>query len=247
MSAMSQLAKQPRPQGAAGRAAEDASNPLSAFYDIFLPASVRTQLNKAATLTLSYNPSLSSSTSLSNLNVWYFNTATSQYVLEDLNKQINTLNNTISVDVNHFSVFVVLGSTPVVTSTNPFTGATLEAHNFPNPFNLDSKTKTINAAAGSGSFAAGSNVTFRGTMIRVAVPADAPESTGEIRIFNVVGQLVKEIDMQGLSPSSYEYFEWDGTNGAGRDVASGVYIGEVKIGSQKFMWKMALIKNARYQ
>ncbi len=220
--------------------------PFSAFYDIFLPAGIKHELKKKSRLTLTYNASLSSSTALNNLGVWFYNPASNRYEQQDDGKVIDSVNHTVSVNVSHFSVYVVLASSPIVTSTNPFAGTEIDVRNFPNPFNLNVKTKSVNSSAGSGQFTAGQAVTFRGTMIRIGVPAGLP-TDGSIRIYDMAGELVRKIDMTGLAPASIEYFTWDGRNDAGMDVANGVYVGEVKIGDKKAFWKMALIKDSRYQ
>ncbi|HAH31876.1 MAG TPA: hypothetical protein DCL44_06130 [Elusimicrobia bacterium] len=236
---------------AAGRSV---TTPFSAFYDIFLPAGIKHELKNKARLTLSYDASLSSSTSLTSLNIWYFNPATQKFEMEEDSRQIDTANNTVSALVDHFSVFVVLASTPLYTSTSSFAGGEIEAFNFPNPFNLEMKTKALNLNAGGGSYASGTaQVTTRGTIIRVGVPK-ALAGQGKIRIYNLAGELVREYDCGYLDGSAgstaagtYFYFEWDGRNGAGRDVASEVYIGEITIGGKKKFWKMAVVKDPKYK
>ncbi|MDO8806666.1 MAG: carboxypeptidase-like regulatory domain-containing protein [Elusimicrobiota bacterium] len=228
--------------------------PFSAFYDIFLPAGIKRELKNKARLTLSYDASLSTSASLTNLNIWYFNYATMRFELEEDSKQIDTTNNTVSALVDHFSTFVVLASTPLYTSTSSFTGAGIEVFNFPNPFNLETKTRTLNVNAGGGNYSAGTaQVTTRGTIIRVGVPRGI-SGQGKIRIYNLAGEVVREYDCGYLDGAAgvsgagtYYYFEWDGRNGAGREVASDVYFGEIKIGGQKKFWKMAVVKDPKYR
>lgn len=228
--------------------------PFSAFYDIFLPAGIRHELKNKARLTLSYDASLSTSASPTNLNIWYFNSATQKFELEEDSRQIDTANNTVSALVDHFSVFVVLASTPLYISTSPFAGAGIEAFNFPNPFNLETKTRALNLNAGGGNYASGTvQVTTRGTIIRVGVPKGV-SGQGKIRIYNLAGELVREYDCGYLDGAAgaagagtYFYFEWDGRNGAGRDVASDVYLGEIRIGGQKKIWKMAVVKDPKYK
>lgn len=228
--------------------------PFSAFYDIFLPAGIKRELKNKARITISYDASLSTSASLTNLNIWYFNYATQRYELEEDGRQIDTTNNTVSALVDHFSVFVVLASTPLYTSTSAFAGAGIEVFNFPNPFNLETKTKSLNLNAGGGSYSSGAvQVTTRGTIIRVGVPRGV-SGPGKIVIYNLAGEVVREYDcgyLDGAAGASgagtYYYFEWDGRNGAGREVASDVYFGEIKIGGQKKIWKMAVVKDPKYR
>lgn len=228
--------------------------PFSAFYDIFLPAGIKHELKNKARITISYDASLSTSAPLTNLNIWYFNYATQRYELEEDGKEIDTTNNTVSALVDHFSVFVVLASTPLYTSTSAFAGAAIEVFNFPNPFNLETKTKSLNLNAGGGSYSSGAvQVTTRGTIIRVGVPRGV-SGPGKIVIYNLAGEIVREYDCGYLDGAAgvsgygtYYYFEWDGRNGAGREVASDVYIGEMKIGGQKKFWKMAVVKDPKYK
>ncbi|MBI4803308.1 MAG: hypothetical protein HY796_12375 [Elusimicrobia bacterium] len=235
-------------------ASKSVVTPFSAFYDIFLPAGIKRELKNKARLTLSYDASLSTSASLTNLNIWYFNSATQRFEMEEDSRQLDTANNTVSALVNHFSVFVVLASTPIYMSTSSFAGGELEVFNFPNPFNLELKTRALNLNAGGGTYASGTaQVTTRGTIIRVGVPK-AVSGQGKIRIYTLAGELVREYDCGQLdgaagatAAGTYFYFEWDGRNGAGREVASDVYIGEIKIGGKKKFWKMAVVNDPKYR
>ncbi len=228
--------------------------PFSAFYDIFLPLGIKRELKNKARLTLTYDASLSTAASLTNLNIWYYNPSSRRFELEEDSKQLDTANKTVSALVDHFSVFVVLASTPLYTSTTAFAGAGLEVFNFPNPFNLETKTRTLNVNAGGGTYASGTvQVTTRGTIIRVGVPR-ALAGQGKIRIYNLAGEVVREYDCGYLDGAAgvsgagtYYYFEWDGRNGAGREVASDVYFGELKVGGQKKFWKMAVVKDPKYR
>ena len=48
----------------------------------------------------------------------------------------------------------------------------------------------------------------------------------------------------GVRPGAdtFQYLAWDGKNDSGKKVASGVYIGVLKVGSAKKFFKMAVIK-----
>ncbi|MCG2725882.1 MAG: C10 family peptidase [Elusimicrobia bacterium] len=65
----------------------------------------------------------------------------------------------------------------------------------------------------------------------VGIPADATEP--KVYIYNVAGELVKIVkeilDIPGILPGNTAY--WDGTNGSGEKVASGLYIYLVKTGN----------------
>ena len=76
---------------------------------------------------------------------------------------------------------------------------------------------------------------------RVAVPPGT-RGAGRLHIFNVAGERVRTMELGELSGGQFYYQGWDGRNDAGRDSASGVYIGQVKVGGNSAFFKMALIK-----
>lgn len=208
-------------------------NPWSAFYDVLLPLGVRTALAEPAQITLHY----STGTDPSGLNVYWYNSAANAYVLQQdvtgAAPVIDEANRTVTIHVNHFSTFVLFETGVAVISGAAFPGGQIEAFNFPNPFDLSVKTVTpIHGIPAQ---------TVRGTMIRFALPADAA-GDGVIHIFNVIGEKVRTIDLGNLAGGQYYYQAWDGRNDSGRDAASGVYIGQVKVGGKSAFFKMALIK-----
>ncbi|MBI4248788.1 MAG: hypothetical protein HY611_04735, partial [Elusimicrobia bacterium] len=213
-------------------------NPFSAFYDIFLPLGVRTSLNKPSELTLHYD-----STTVSDpgkLNVYWFNESANTYVLQQdvLGglPGLDSVNNTVKINVDHFSTFVLLDAkVAVISSTAAVTSAGLDAYNFPNPFDL--RTKTVSMLHG---VSGGQTADVRGTMIYFSVPAGM-SGDGKIDIFNVAGEKVRSIALGALNSGIY-YQAWNGQNDSGRDVASGVYIAEIKVGGSKKFIKMAVIK-----
>ncbi|HAH08158.1 MAG TPA: hypothetical protein DCM05_16810 [Elusimicrobia bacterium] len=217
-------------------AAPPGIRPLSAFYDIFLPLGVRTQLRKPAELVIKYDTM--TVTDPTKLNLYWYNEAANAYVLQQdslgLAPEIDYVNHTVKVRVNHFSTFVLINSRQVViTNTGDFSGGALEAFNYPNPFDLRDKTVVLSVA--------GQNQSIRGTMIRVAVPPGT-SGTGRVHIFNVAGERVRTLEFVTGAGGQYVYVDWDGRNDSGRDVASGVYVGEVKLGGGKAFFKMGLIK-----
>lgn len=129
---------------------------------------------------------------------------------------------------------------PSVVSNN-YTGPSVKVFNFPNPFSLDSKTRNI--ATGS---LAGTAVTTNGTIIKVEVPAGVAGGHGTIRIYNLAGQLVREIDLgDNITGGNYYYSGWDGKNKSGADVANGVYYGILNLPGIKpkdGTFKMVVIK-----
>ena len=212
-------------------------NPLSAFYDFMLPLGLRTQLRKPAELVINYDTA--TVTDPTALNLYWFNEAANLYVLQNdalgRNPEIDWVNHTIKVRVNHFSTFVLLNSrTAVITDAGSFGGGEISAFNYPNPFDLAARTVTRAEDAGQMS-------SIRGTMIRIGLPAGVQ---GEVRvhIFDVAGERVRSMTFTAQSGGKFNYLEWDGRNDAGKDVASGVYIGEAKAGGKKAFFKMGLVK-----
>jgi hypothetical protein len=107
-------------------------------------------------------------------------------------------------------------------------------YNFPNPFNLETKTVTRRD----------STQTIRGTYI-VLAPTGTLDTlvSVKVRIYNVAGDLVREFDTTSTA-GRYNYIEWDGKNTAGDDVASGVYFAAVDApgAPKKEPIKMVLVK-----
>jgi hypothetical protein len=214
-------------------AAPPSASPLSAFYNFVLAPAVSAQLARPAQVSLSYSSGAAPGT----LNVYWYNPAANAYVLQtDVTGAppvVNTSNRTITINVNHLATYVLLSAATPVIGGSAFAGGDVEAFNFPNPFNL--QPKTISSIHGAGT------QTVRGTMIRVALP---PSLSGDVslRIFTVSGERVRTIDLGALQGGAYYYQPWDGTNDFGRDVASGVYIAEIKAAGKSTFFKMAVIK-----
>jgi hypothetical protein len=208
-------------------------SPFSAFYDIFLPAGVSHSLKKEALLTLKYDDSVEDP---STLNIYYFDEGNNVYLLESTKRVVDESNKTITVAVNHASTFVVLrGNAPVIGANN-YTGQDILLYNFPNPFDLKTKTVSLNNAPSS------PTQTIEGTLIKYALPAG---KSGRVRIeiYNVAGERVRALAEDAPTGGTYYYTTWDGKNDAGRKVASGVYIARFTLndGDEKFL-KMAVIK-----
>ena len=212
-------------------------NAASAFYDIFLPLGIRTQLTKEVDLTFSYQLP-SSTTPVNDLNVWHFNTTTGKFEIENTNRRVDAQNETVTVTVDHFSTFVVLASTPIVTSNSPFGGGDIDVFNFPNPFDCTGKTKSLNnRVTNTGS------VSFNGTLIRFSLPT-GQTAEAKFRIYNVAGELVREFSQGSLAGGFTYYSPWDCRNQGGVNVASGIYIGQLEWGGKSKFFKMALIKGS---
>jgi flagellar hook assembly protein FlgD len=111
----------------------------------------------------------------------------------------------------------------------------MDVFNFPNPFDLQTKTKTLTHGGTT------STLTTDGTIIRYVIPA-ANAGAATIDIYDVVGEKVRSLDLGTPATDTYLYVTWDGKNDGGKKVASGVYIGVLKSGGAKKFWKMAVIK-----
>ena len=220
------------------------ADPLSAFYNIFLPLGVRHQLKQLADITFSYNTSLSSSTNADDINVWFYNATLGQFVVENTNRRLDTTNKTITVSVNHFSVFVVLGGQPQLQAPNATPFSSIIAYNFPNPSDCGVHSNVqVDTALTAGLGIGATFPAYKGTMIRYSLPmGDAAGVT--IRFYNLAGQLVKTIDQGQVQGGFTNYQNWDCTNNSGRQVASGVYIGEIQWGKQRKFFKTAIIRGS---
>ena len=90
------------------------------------------------------------------------------------------------------------------------------AGNYPNPFN-------------------------NGTIISFSVPKKLSNSLTEVTVYDIQGKAVKKIFNKVLPTGNY-LARWNGTNEFNNGVASGVYLYEVKIGAERFVRKMNLLK-----
>jgi hypothetical protein len=202
---------------------------FSAFYDVMLPQGVTRTLKKDATLTLQYAGSVDPTT----LNIYYYDETNNVYLLENRSRVVDADAGTISVGVNHASVFVILQANAAVIQGSTYDGPVF-VYNFPNPFNLDTRTVALTHPTQSR--------TITGTMLHYGLPTSAGGEV-EIRIYNVAGELVRTIN-DGTKAGGYHYYtEWDGTNDDGKKVASGVYIARFTVdGKNEKFFKMAVIK-----
>jgi len=206
-------------------------SPFSSFYSVLLPAGISHTLNQNASLSLNYNTDADPT----QINVYFFNGT--EYLIENKNRTIDPVNHTISVSVSHFSTFVVLqNNLPVIlVNGDNASGGDIDVFNFPNPFDLQTKTKTLNHGGTT------SSLTTDGTIIRYVVPSTMV-GPAHIDVYDVVGEKVRSIDLGTPSGGVYNYVDWDGRNSSGNKVASGVYVGVLKVGGAKKFWKMAVIK-----
>ncbi len=132
---------------------------------------------------------------------------------------------------------------PSQVSGGAYSGTTVRIFNFPNPFNLQTKSVTLNTTAGVCAGLTGAVVTD-GTVIKYEIPAGV-SGTGVIRLYTLSGRLVREVDAGSVSPGTCYYTIWDGKNKNGQPVANGVYYGVLSVGGSKQTsgtFKLAVIK-----
>ena len=130
-----------------------------------------------------------------------------------------------------------MGSRPSLIGTN-YTGTTIRVYNFPNPFNLTTKTNTLVHGGAT------SSLTTAGTVIKYELPSSISGHV-YIRIYTLAGELVQEFDEGERSGGFYYYTAWDGKNKYGAEVANGVYYGIVSVPGAKLRdstFKLAVIK-----
>ena len=103
-----------------------------------------------------------------------------------------------------------------IKKTNTVPSGYITASNYPNPFNPS-------------------------TIISFTIPFDLSNRRTELKIFNIQGELVKILVDEALPSGSY-LTRWDGKNEAGVSVSSGIYLYNIKSGTQSFSGKMSLVK-----
>ncbi|HXX65215.1 MAG TPA: FlgD immunoglobulin-like domain containing protein, partial [Bacteroidota bacterium] len=79
-----------------------------------------------------------------------------------------------------------------------------------------------------------------GTNIRVHV-SGAAHGIYVVKIFNIVGQLVRTLFIHASGPGDYQVY-WDGTNERGTQVPTGTYVYTVDFGSTILAGKMLLVR-----
>lgn len=143
--------------------------------------------------------------------------------------------------------FAIFKSAP---PTNEAWNSEFTMFNFPNPFDLQPKIVTLQhggAITDSYSSLTGINLSTKGTMLKYCLPPpQGVYGSVNIYIYNLAGELVREID-DGAREGGYIYYvDWDGTNDRDDDCASGVYFAILKFDdkslNKKRPLKMAIIK-----
>jgi hypothetical protein len=98
--------------------------------------------------------------------------------------------------------------------------------NFPNPFSTDGRFRTAGNA---------------GTVIRFEVPPSLANTSTRLAVYNLRGELVRELINRRLPAGNY-VARWEGGNDAGREVASGIYLCRLQVGNVTEMRKLTLLK-----
>ncbi|MCB9207009.1 MAG: DUF3160 domain-containing protein, partial [Ignavibacteriales bacterium] len=90
------------------------------------------------------------------------------------------------------------------------------AQNYPNPFNPS-------------------------TVIRFTIPQNLSNSPTKLTIYNIQGEVVKELLNEKLQAGTY-LTKWNGDNQFGKMVSSGIYFYKIKVGEHTVVGKMNLVK-----
>ncbi|MDD5686644.1 MAG: carboxypeptidase regulatory-like domain-containing protein [Elusimicrobia bacterium] len=248
----------------------DAAAVASDVYQVDLANS---QMNKSVTLSLNYDKEKVTETDLDKLKIYQYNPDKRLWELVPGVKTIDPISGTVSLDVESIAdaskststvrlaghsiiqngrfvvnraasssqsgVFAVFKSQP---STNVNWTEGFQMFNFPNPFNLTEKIVTLTDGG-----ALGTNLTTKGTIIKYCLPPSLGASVNiKFYIYNLAGELVREID-DGIRDGGYIYYvDWDGRNDRNDKCASGVYFLIAKNGNKSLNkhkpLKLAIIK-----
>jgi hypothetical protein len=114
-------------------------------------------------------------------------------------------------------VYVYFGTSETHVSAPEWRPELLRLHaNFPNPFNHQ-------------------------TVISFNVPA--PFESGQLQLFDVRGRLIRSWDLSGLVPGGGSgQVRWDSRDEAGNRVSSGVYLCMLRVGNQRTLRRITLLK-----
>jgi hypothetical protein len=150
--------------------------------------------------------------------------------------------NAITPRPDDSGIFAILRPSQV--NGGAFSGTIVKVYNFPNPFNLQTKSVTLNTAAGVCLGNLAGTVVTDGTVIKYEIPSGI-SGTGVIRVYTLSGRLVREIDAGNIQPNNCYYTTWDGKNRNGLPVANGIYYGILSVAGTKLTsgtFKLAVIK-----
>lgn len=100
--------------------------------------------------------------------------------------------------------------------------------NYPNPF----------STAGIASATSGGNA---GTIIRFEIPANLANVSAHLAIYNLRGELVREL-LNTRLPAGKHFARWEGKDNTGREVAAGIYLYRLQAGNVVEMRKLSYLK-----
>ncbi len=111
--------------------------------------------------------------------------------------------------------------TNLITGITDKDGATvpkthLLAQNYPNPFNAS-------------------------TIIAFSVPRNLTNSLTELNVYDIKGEKIQTL-LRDILPAGNYMTNWNGKNEKGIDAASGIYFYELKVGTERYIGKMNLLK-----
>ena len=75
---------------------------------------------------------------------------------------------------------------------------------------------------------------------RIPYALDLPDQT-KLTIYNSIGQQVREFDL-GRQTAGQHFLDWNGTDGSGNSVASGIYYYQLQVGKTRMARKMVTVR-----
>ena len=244
----------------------DAAMSQVAASDIYEIALDRAQVNKPFDVTINYDRKKVDDEDIKDMKVYRFNESTGLWEVIPGVTTVDPLTGTIAVETDQLQSTTPQQSAPkAIVKNGVFTinkaaatsqsgafavfkqdpntqkvyaGTDFSVLCFPNPFNLKSKALTLQDVTSSPA----QSVT--GTMIKYTMPSD---KTGTLKfyIYNLAGELVRELNEGSRTGGYYYYTEWDGKNDSGEECASGVYLLLAKLDGKKLNskpLKIAILK-----
>jgi hypothetical protein len=80
------------------------------------------------------------------------------------------------------------------------------------------------------------------TTISVRLPINFKSAEASLKIFNMLGQVVRNFDLNAAAGKRHYQFTWDGRNDAGQIVATGTYYAVLKIAATRKTVKLVMMK-----
>ncbi|MCL4703854.1 T9SS type A sorting domain-containing protein [bacterium] len=80
------------------------------------------------------------------------------------------------------------------------------------------------------------------TTLRLRLPANLKSGEVSLRIYNVMGQIVRAYDVTVEAESRLFQFTWEGRNEAGQTLATGTYYAVLQTPAQRYSVKLLMVK-----